>query len=115
MLTWTGGREAFVAWPAPRRTPWCNDYSIRVIGTCGLLSNGQRLRLLRNSASLIGSAYLEFDIQAIFEGELFPDFVPLYRLAHASRLKIRDESIGPASCLLEERRAYGARQGEPTA
>src|SRR5690606_34680044 len=32
-----------------------------------VLSNGTRLRLLRDSTSLAGSAYVEFDIQAIFE------------------------------------------------
>ncbi|MEV4720283.1 DNA methyltransferase [Micromonospora noduli] len=77
-----------------------------------VLSNGQRLRLLRDSTSLVGSSYIEFDLQSIFEGELFPDFVLLFRMAHASRLKVRDEEIGPPSCLLEQWRAYGAKQGE---
>ncbi|MEE6261176.1 Eco57I restriction-modification methylase domain-containing protein [Plantactinospora sonchi] len=78
----------------------------------GLLSNGQRLRVLRDSTSLVASSYLEFDLEAIFEGELFADFVLLYRLAHSSRLRARDEQAGPSSCMLEEWRAYGARQGE---
>jgi hypothetical protein len=78
----------------------------------GLLSNGQRLRVLRDSTSLASAAYLEFDLEAIFKGDLFPDFVLLFRMAHASRLRVRDEETGPASCLLEEWRAYGARQGE---
>ncbi|MGC4805736.1 Eco57I restriction-modification methylase domain-containing protein [Micromonospora sp. DT233] len=77
-----------------------------------VLSNGQRLRLLRDSTSLVGSSYIEFDLQSIFEGELFPDFVLLFRMAHASRLKVRDEEVGPPSCLLEQWRAYGAKQGE---
>ncbi|MEV4810072.1 Eco57I restriction-modification methylase domain-containing protein [Micromonospora avicenniae] len=77
-----------------------------------VLSNGQRLRLLRDSTSLVGSSYIEFDLQSIFEGELFADFVLLFRMAHASRLKVRDEEIGPPSCLLEQWRAYGAKQGE---
>ncbi|MDZ5447527.1 DNA methyltransferase [Micromonospora sp. 4G57] len=78
----------------------------------GVVSNGQRLRLLRDSTSLVGSAYLEFDLEAIFEGDLFPDFVLLYRVAHASRLAVRDAAGGPSSCLLEQWRAYGAKQGE---
>ncbi|MEU4438616.1 Eco57I restriction-modification methylase domain-containing protein [Micromonospora chalcea] len=77
-----------------------------------VLSNGQRMRLLRDSTSLVGSSYIEFDLQSIFEGELFADFVLLFRMAHASRLKVRDEQIGPPSCLLEQWRAYGAKQGE---
>ncbi|MFG3420575.1 Eco57I restriction-modification methylase domain-containing protein [Micromonospora sp. NPDC048063] len=78
----------------------------------GIVSNGQRLRLLRDSTSLVGSAYLEFDLEAIFEGDLFPDFVLLYRVAHASRLTVRDEAAGPSSCLLEAWRTEGAKQGE---
>ncbi|MER7417755.1 DNA methyltransferase [Micromonospora peucetia] len=78
----------------------------------GIVSNGQRLRLLRDSTSLVGSAYLEFDLETIFEGDLFPDFVLLYRVAHASRLTVRDEAAGPSSCLLEAWRTEGAKQGE---
>ncbi|QOC91028.1 hypothetical protein [Micromonospora craniellae] len=77
-----------------------------------VLSNGQRLRLLRDSTSLVGSSYVEFDLQSIFEGELFADFVLLFRMAHATRLKPQDEAVGPPSCLLEQWRAYGAKQGE---
>jgi hypothetical protein len=36
-----------------------------------ILSNGQTLRLLRDSTSLVGSAYVEFDLEAIFDGNLF--------------------------------------------
>jgi hypothetical protein len=77
-----------------------------------LLSNGHHLRLLRDSTSLVGSAYLEFNLESIFEDELFPDFVLLFRIAHATRLQVRDQETGPASCLLEQWRKYGAEQGE---
>ncbi|NED60616.1 N-6 DNA methylase, partial [Streptomyces sp. SID10244] len=33
-----------------------------------ILANGEVLRLLRDSTSLVGSAYVEFDLDAIFEG-----------------------------------------------
>ncbi|TYB36470.1 N-6 DNA methylase [Micromonospora sp. AP08] len=78
----------------------------------GIVANGQRLRLLRDSTSLVGTAYLEFDLEAIFEGDLFPDFVLLYRVAHATRLADRDAATGPSSCLLEAWRTEGAKQGE---
>jgi hypothetical protein len=78
----------------------------------GVLSNGQKLRLLRDSTSLVGSAYVEFDLEAIFDGDLFPDFVLLFRLAHATRFQASDLELGPSSCLLEQWRAYGAKQGE---
>jgi len=77
-----------------------------------VLSNGQRLRLLRDSTSLVGTAYLEFDLEAIFDADLFPDFVLLYRLAHASRLAVRDPETGPTSCVLEAWRGVGAADGE---
>jgi hypothetical protein len=77
-----------------------------------VLTNGRRLRLLRDSTSLVGSSFIEFDLEAIFEAELFPDFVLLFRTAHATRLEPRDDQTGPQSCLLEQWRSYGARQGE---
>lgn len=50
-----------------------------------VLSNGMALRLLRDSTALVGSAYVEFDLQTIFDGELFSDFVLLYRVCHRTR------------------------------
>jgi len=52
-----------------------------------VLSNGRTLRLLRDSSALVGQSYVEFDLQAIFDGELFSDFVLLYLLCHESRLE----------------------------
>jgi hypothetical protein len=76
-----------------------------------ILSNGTTLRLLRDSASLTGSAYLEFDLAAIFDGELFPDFVLLYLTCHESRFAAQGDG-GPASCYLEQWRGFAAEQGE---
>jgi len=52
----------------------------------GLVSNGKELRLLRDSSKLIKLSYLEFNLERMFEDELFADFAILYRLIHASRL-----------------------------
>jgi hypothetical protein len=76
-----------------------------------ILSNGSMLRLLRDSTSLIGSAYVEFDLEAIFDGELFADFLVLYSLCHQSRLEIRDPEKGPASCWLEAWRTDSIESG----
>ncbi|MFB6556092.1 hypothetical protein ACFCWX_40195, partial [Streptomyces sp. NPDC056405] len=54
----------------------------------GLLSNGQVLRVLRDSTALVGSAYVEFDLEAIFDGQQYADFVLLYSLLHASRFEL---------------------------
>jgi hypothetical protein len=66
-----------------------------------ILSNGHRLRLLRDSTALVGSAYVEFDLDAIFAGELYAEWLILFQLAHVSRVEIRSEEQGPASCWLE--------------
>lgn len=50
-----------------------------------VLSNGLKLRLLRDNASLTRPAYVEFDLEAMFEGEAYADFALLWLTAHASR------------------------------
>ncbi|WP_416982994.1 Eco57I restriction-modification methylase domain-containing protein [Streptomyces sp. T028] len=54
----------------------------------GILSNGRVLRLLRDSTALVGSAYVEFDLEAIFGGGDFSDFLLMYALLHATRLEL---------------------------
>jgi len=65
----------------------------------GLVTNGQVLRLLRDSSRLIKLTYLEFDLDRIFTDGLFADFAVLYRLLHATRLPIGQDSS--AESLLE--------------
>ena len=50
-----------------------------------VVSNGLKLRVLRDNASLTRPAYLEADLEAIFSEGLYPDFAALWLLAHASR------------------------------
>ena len=76
-----------------------------------IVSNGATLRLLRDSAALTGSAYVEFDLQAVFDGELFSDFVLLYLVCHESRFAVQGDG-GPASCYLEQWRSFAADQGQ---
>ena len=76
-----------------------------------ILSNGAALRLLRDSTALVGSSYVEFDLEAIFDGELFSDFVQLYLTCHESRFAIQGDG-GPSSCYLEQWRGFAAEQGE---
>ncbi|GLV52905.1 hypothetical protein TBS_34670 [Thermobispora bispora] len=80
----------------------------------GVLSNGRRLRILRDSTSLVGSAYIEFDLEAIFDGELYSEFVLLYTLLHASRFELiagDDSAPTCADCWLEKWRAYAQETG----
>lgn len=53
----------------------------------GLVSNGLRLRVLRDNASLTRQAYLEFDLEAMFSGEIYADFAVLWLVCHQSRLE----------------------------
>jgi hypothetical protein len=77
----------------------------------GFLANATTLRLVRDSTSLVGSAYVEFDLEAIFDGDLFADFLLLYSLCHVSRLEPRDPELGPASCWLEHWRQDAIQSG----
>ena len=61
-----------------------------------LVSNGRLLRLLRDSTRLIKLSYIEFDLERMFDDELFSDFAVLYRLLHASRLPARQTEAGQA-------------------
>lgn len=67
-----------------------------------VLSNGLRLRLLRDSTALAGSAYIEFDLETIFESDLYSEFQLFWQLCHQSRLDKRGGSEAPPSdCWLE--------------
>jgi hypothetical protein len=66
----------------------------------GIVTNGERLRLLRDSSRFTRPTYVEFDLRAMFEGEKFSEFALLYRLIHRSRLP--HESADASSCLLEK-------------
>lgn len=83
----------------------------------GALSNGRLLRLVRDSTSLVGSAYVEFDLESIFDGDLYPDFFLLFALLHASRIDLlpredEDETrLTAADCWLERWRAEAIESG----
>lgn len=62
------------------------------------LSNGDRLRILRDNASLTRPAFVEFDLKSMMEGEIFPDFKLLWMVLHQSRV----EAARPEACRLEQ-------------
>ena len=64
----------------------------------GFLSNGLRIRILRDNVSLTRQAYVEFDLEAMMEGEVYSDFVVLWLLCHQSRV----EAERPEQCWLEK-------------
>ncbi|MFE0143058.1 Eco57I restriction-modification methylase domain-containing protein [[Kitasatospora] papulosa] len=75
-----------------------------------ILTNGRRVRLLRDSSAMATAAYVEFDLESIFDGELFSEFVLLYMTLHASRFEVGEGQ--PASgCWLEKWRAEAVTSG----
>ncbi|MFJ7072869.1 Eco57I restriction-modification methylase domain-containing protein [Streptomyces sp. NPDC098781] len=76
----------------------------------GVLTNGRQVRLLRDSNALATASYVEFDLEAVFDGELFSEFVLLYRLLHASRFEVA-EAAPPSTCWLEAWRTAAIESG----
>jgi hypothetical protein len=72
----------------PRLAPHSlvQEYLNRADLNWGVVTNGTILRLLRNSTLVRRQAYVEFDVQAIFEEQRFHDFSAFYRLLHRTRL-----------------------------
>ena len=75
----------------------------------GVVSNGWQLRLLRDNAALTRQAYIEFDLQAIFDGDLYPEFVVLWLVLHQSRFELREGQL--ARCWLEMWRQAADQKG----
>ena len=63
----------------------------------GIISNGQTLRLIRNSGQLVKLTYIEFDLRRMMEEDKYTEFCLMFRLLHASRFRAaRDEA-----CVME--------------
>lgn len=71
------------------------------------LSNGRRLRILRDNASLTRQAYIEFDLESMFQGEAYADFALLWLLCHQSRV----EAEQPEACWMEAWSRTAKEQG----
>ena len=76
----------------------------------GIVSNGAKLRILRDNPSLTRPSYLEADLDLIFQEELYPDFAALWLALHASRLQPREDR--PSSCIIETWRDEAHETGE---
>ena len=75
----------------------------------GLVTDGHVLRLLRDSSRLVKQSYLEFDLDRIFTDGLFADFAVLYRLLHATRLPLTNDTA--AESLIERYHQDSLDQG----
>jgi hypothetical protein len=74
-----------------------------------LLSNGLVLRLLRDHHSLTSQAYVEVDLEALFEGERYADFLLMWLMFHQSRIEPRAGRVD--QCWLEQWFALSREQG----
>jgi hypothetical protein len=73
----------------------------------GFVSNGLKLRVLRDNIRLTRQAFVEFDLQAMFDGKVYSDFGLLWRLCHESRVHVDR----PEQCWLEKWSKAAAEQG----
>jgi len=75
-----------------------------------IISNGLRFRILRDNQALSRQAFLEFDLETMFAGEIFSDFVLFWLIAHATRFAVREEGR-TESCWLEQWMKLAEEQG----
>lgn len=96
----------------PRRSPvsllqdWLNatDHAL-----WGLVFAGDRVRLMRDNASLTRPAWIEADLGAMFRDEIFADFTAWWLVAHATRFGTA--GAPPSESPLEQWREEGMKQG----
>ena len=76
----------------------------------GFVSNGLKLVVLHDNVSLVRASNVEFDLEAMFEGEVYSDFFLLFSLCHQSRVEILAEDR-PEECWLERWSKLAEEQG----
>lgn len=75
----------------------------------GIVTNGLRFLLLRDSDRTSRPSYLEFDLETILQAGLFNEFALFYRLCHRSRLPRPGQPL--EDCLLERYYQLSIEQG----
>lgn len=93
--------------PAFALQDWLNE---RDDALWGLVTNGTRLRLMRDNASLTRPAFIEADLAQIFINEDAASFAALWLLIH--RTRFGRTSAPAADCALERWREAGSKEGE---
>ncbi|OAI40246.1 hypothetical protein AYO38_06150 [bacterium SCGC AG-212-C10] len=94
-----------------KRTPHAlvQEFLNRSDALWGVVTNGEVLRLLRDSNRVSHPAFIEFNLRAMVEANLYSEFALLYRLAHSSRFP--KSATEADSCPLEKYYQAGIEQG----
>jgi len=81
--------------------------------TWGIVTNGKKLRLLRDFHHETRKAFIEFDLETLFQGRNFSDFRLLWRLIHPSRFfPTPDSNESRLEQMFVESKAAGVSIGE---
>ncbi len=76
----------------------------------GFVSNGLRLRVLRDNKSLTRQSFVEFELEAMMDGQVYPDFKLLWLICHQSRVEIPPDAQRE-DCWLEKWSQTAIKQG----
>jgi hypothetical protein len=85
---------------------WLNANPDALWGFC---CNGERIRLVRDNASLTRPAYVEANLRQLFEGEDFADFAVLWLLIHTTRFGAHGSTV--PDCAIERWHDAGSKEG----
>lgn len=75
----------------------------------GIVTNGSKLRVLRDSQRMTRPTYLEFDLEGMITGSQYAEFALLYRILHRTRFPRGADDAH--TCLLERWLEQGIEQG----
>ena len=75
----------------------------------GIVTNGRKLRVLRDSQRMTRPTYLEFDLEGMITGSQYSEFALLYRIMHRTRFPRGSDDAH--TCLLERWFQQGIEQG----
>jgi hypothetical protein len=94
-----------------RRSPHSTvqEFLNRSDAVWGIVTNGETLRLLRESERFTRPSYVELDLKGIIDGNQYSEFALLYRLLHSSRMPVRN--VAPQDCWLERYYDQGIQEG----
>ena len=76
----------------------------------GFLSNGHKLCVLGDNVSLVRASNVEFDLEAMMDGQFYADFTLLFLVCHQSRVEVPPEGK-PEDCWLEKWSRLAGEQG----